>query len=363
MGLRKAGDFADLIGRDFKRLSARYLQLLGAASTLTPGFDEVFYNAWNGFTLQFPLILAAVTPVDDDETFQAKVRMVAGFVDLFVARRMVSFRNFGYNTVQYTMFNLIKEIRDLDLAELAGILGSRVADLEGDFSVVDDYRLHQRNSSHVKYMLARLTAWLEGECGGTATFADLVERNGKDPFEIEHIWANHPEFHPEFDSEQAFADQRNKFGALLLLPRSFNASYGDKPYSEKLPHYFGHNSLARSLHPRCYENNPRFIRLSHRAGTAFPGVPRRLHRAGDTATAAALPGDVRDDLGPGEAGPECSRSSRSAGVLAAALRSLVPATCRSSPRFPWGHSHGFPRGPAADSHGDGGWPHPARRRR
>ena len=50
-------------------------------------------------------------PVDDDETFQAKVRMVAGFIDLFVARRMVSFRNFGYNTVQYTMFNLIKERR------------------------------------------------------------------------------------------------------------------------------------------------------------------------------------------------------------------------------------------------------------
>ena len=72
------------------------------------------------------------------------------FVDLFVARRMVSFRNFGYNTVQYTMFNLIKEIRDLDLAELADTLGSRVADLEGDFSVVDDYRLHQRNSSHVR---------------------------------------------------------------------------------------------------------------------------------------------------------------------------------------------------------------------
>jgi len=122
-------------------------------------------------------------------------------------------------------------------------------------------------------MLARLTAWLEGECGGTATFADLVERNGKDPFEIEHIWANHPEFHPQFDSEQAFADQRNKFGALLLLPRSFNASYGDKPYSEKLPHYFRHNILAQSLHPRCYENNPRFMRLITERKLPFQAYP------------------------------------------------------------------------------------------
>jgi Restriction Enzyme Adenine Methylase Associated/Protein of unknown function (DUF1524) len=246
---------------------------LSAASTLTPGFEEVFYNAWNGFTLQYPLILAAVTPVDDDETFQAKTRMVAGFVDLFVARRMVSFRNFGYNTVQYTMFNLIKDIRELDPAELADTLGARVADLEDDFSAVSSYRLHQRNSSHVKYLLARLTAWLENECGGTTTFSDLVDRGRRDPFEIEHIWANRPELHPEFATEQDFADQRNRFGALLLLPRSFNASYGADSYSDKLPYYFSHNLLARSLHPRCYENNPRFTRLAENEKLLFRPYP------------------------------------------------------------------------------------------
>ena len=192
-------------------------------------------------------------------------------------------------------------------------------------------------------MLARLTAWLEGESGGTATFADFVERNGKDPFEIEHIWANHPEFHPEFDSEQAFADQRNKFGALLLLPRSFNASYGDKPYSENCLTTSGTTFLPGHSIRAVTRTSP-FPKADHRAEAAFPGVPRRPHRAGGTATAAALPGDVRDDLGPGEAGPECSRSSRSAGVLAAALRSLVPATCRRPSRFPRRDSRGFPAG-------------------
>ena len=276
MGLRKAGDFASLVNRDFQRLSARFLQLLSAASTLTPGFEQVFYNAWNGFTLQFPLILAAVTPVDDDETFQIKTYMVAGFIDLLVARRMVSFRNFGYNTVQYTMFNLIKDIRDLDPGELADILGTRVADLEGDFSAVGSYRLHQRNRNHVKYLLARLTAWLEYESGGTTTFADLVDRSSKDPFEIEHIWANHLDQHPEFISEQDFAEQRNRLGGLLLLPRSLNASYGDKPYVEKLPHYFSQNILARSLHPRCYENNPRFLQLSMERHLPFRAFPEDL---------------------------------------------------------------------------------------
>jgi hypothetical protein len=46
-----------------------------------------------------------------------------------------------------------------------------------------------------------------------------------------------------------FAAYRNRIGALLLLPKSFNASYGDLPYQEKLSHYNSPNLLARSLHP------------------------------------------------------------------------------------------------------------------
>ena len=42
------------------------------------------------------------------------------------------------------------------------------------------------------------------------------------------------------------------------MPKSFNASYGDLPYEEKVKHYYSQNLLARSLHPKAYEHNPRF---------------------------------------------------------------------------------------------------------
>jgi uncharacterized protein with ParB-like and HNH nuclease domain len=273
IGLRKAGDFAALVERDFDRLSNRYVELLEASQTLSPGFEEVFYNAWNGFTFQYPLILAAISPADDDETFRLKTRMVAGWTDIFVSRRMVNYRNFGYSTVAYTMFNHMKDIRDLDVAELAQVLGAKVAELEDGFDAVANLGLHQRNGNQVKYLLARMTAWLEAQCGGTLTFADFVSRSRKHPFEIEHIWANHPERHPEFASEQAFSEQRNRFGGLLLLPKDFNASYGDKPYGDKLQHYFGQNVLAKSLHPKCYEHNPTFLRLVDQRSLPFMPIP------------------------------------------------------------------------------------------
>ena len=272
IGLRKSGDFAALVERDFDRLSRRYLQLLEASQTLTPGFEEVFYNAWNGFTFQYPLILAAISPADDDETFRIKTQMVAGWTDIFVARRMVNYRNFGYSTVSYTMFNHVKDIRDLDVSELSQVLGMKVAEMEDGFDAVANLGLHQRNGNQIKYLLARMTAWLEKQCGGTLTFADFVSRDRKHPFEIEHIWANHPERHPEIASEQTFLDQRNKLGGLLLLPKDFNASYRDKPYADKREHYFGQNVLAKSLHPKCYEHNPTFLRLRDEYSLPFSPV-------------------------------------------------------------------------------------------
>ncbi|MBK7760321.1 MAG: DUF1524 domain-containing protein, partial [Deltaproteobacteria bacterium] len=47
-------------------------------------------------------------------------------------------------------------------------------------------------------------------------------------YEVEHIWANRPERHSdEFPQSSDFQDVRNHIGGLLLLPKSFNASYGD----------------------------------------------------------------------------------------------------------------------------------------
>jgi hypothetical protein len=274
IGLQSSSDYQQFFSRDFLRLSSRYLELLEASHKPTPGLESVAYNAYNGVTLQFPLILAAVTPIDDDETFRAKANMVSGFLDLFVARRMVNSRNFGYSTVVYAMFNLAKEIRDLELGELAETLGERTAEMTDTFDALGSFRMHQRNQSHVRYLLARITAWIEKQVGSTLNFADLVKRKAADPFEIEHIWANHLERQPDL-TEAAFVDQRNSFGGLLLLPKSFNASYGDMSYEKKLPHYFGQNTLAKSLNTLAYQNHPKFKAL------IADGLPFQAHQPVD----------------------------------------------------------------------------------
>ena len=80
-----------------------------------------------------------------------------------------------------------------------------------------------------------------------------------EPFEVEHIWANKFERHQaEVKTEDKFRYQRNRFGALLLLQKSHNASYQAATYEEKTGWYRQQNFLAASLHRVTHERNRPF---------------------------------------------------------------------------------------------------------
>jgi hypothetical protein len=166
----------------------------------------------------------------------------------------------------------------MDVDTLAARLGEEVAVISDTFDAVTSFALRPRNRAYVKYLLARMAAWLDAECGTGYTFADYT-RSGKDqqPYEIEHIWADKHAYQPDVPRRQ-FGDLRNRFGALLL-PKDFNASFGDKPYGKKLPLYMGQSLLTRSLHPDCYLNNPNFLRAKERHQLPFRPFPEAFDQA------------------------------------------------------------------------------------
>ena len=95
----------------------------------------------------------------------------------------------------------------------------------------------------------RMTDYLETRSGRPSRYHEYIQRRGKKGYEVEHIWANHPDRHTdEFPHPADFAEYRNRIGGLLLLRRPFNASYGDLPYADKRKYYIKHNLLAQSLH-------------------------------------------------------------------------------------------------------------------
>lgn len=270
IGLTTSQDFADFIMREFKQFSGHYMRVRQAAKHMTSGLEYIFYNAHNNFTLQYPVVLAPLRASDDLETANRKIRLVAGYLDIFIARRAVNFRTLEYSSIVYTMFNLMKEIRGLDVPELVVKLKEKVAAIEEQFSGMPYFRMNLWSKRYIQHILARITAHIE-ECSNMEPkFQDYVSRTLKKPYEIEHIWADHYERHTdEFASKEDFAFYRNRIGNLLLLPGDINKSINDSPYEKKLPVYSQQNVLARSLDAQCYQNNPGFLAYTHSHNLPF----------------------------------------------------------------------------------------------
>ena len=275
LGLEKSSDFVRFIDRDFAFYGYWYEQLRRAADHLTPGLECVYFNAEHNFTLQYPVLLSPLGVDDDNQTIRRKLRVTAAFLDILIHRRIWNWRAIDYSTMQYAMFLVMRDIRGLAAEDLAQLLRQRLDAETETFQSNESFRLHGMNGRQIHRLLARMTDFVETQSELPSHYVDYARRGGKDGFEIEHIWADHPERHEdEFAHPSEFAEYRNRIGDLLLLPKSFNAAYGDLPYEDKLVHYDSQNLLARSLGELAYERNPGFRRFRERTGLPFTAHAR-----------------------------------------------------------------------------------------
>ena len=264
--------FVRLVSRDLNFYARRTYEIRQAARALTPGWESIRYNEDRGFTLQTQALLAALTPGDDPAETRRKVALVADYLDIWLARRVWNFRTISYSSVKYTLFILTKELRGRDTASLSEYLREQLDEQPESFARQPRFRLHNQNYRQVRHILARLTHWVETQCGLPSSFEDLTSQGRARPFEIEHIWADqYDRFKDWFAHPSDFETERNRLGGLLLLQRGVNQSLGDATYEAKRNAYLSNseNLLARSLHSLAYQNQPGFASLLDRTGLPF----------------------------------------------------------------------------------------------
>ncbi len=125
IGLATPSSFLGFVRQDFERYSRHYLDARRWADELTEPYEAVFFNARNNFTLQYTLMLAPVRTEDPADVAAEKMRLVATFIDIYVARRVVNYRTLGRSAIEYTMFGLMKDLREPETPEeLASFLSA-----------------------------------------------------------------------------------------------------------------------------------------------------------------------------------------------------------------------------------------------
>ncbi len=260
--LKTSDDFYNFFKNDFQFFVNNYIKILNSKNKYNPEIPHLNYvNYWGiADSLQDALLLSSINYEDDEKDVNKKLDFVARFIETFTVRRSVNYKKFGQTAIKYTMFNVIKLIRNNDLKLLGQNLINEIDNnIEQEWDEIINFRLHGQNRKFVKHLLSRISSYLDIVVGKHNTYVSYHHPEERQ-FEIEHIWGNKfKEHRDEFEQEQDFQEWRNSIGALILLPNGTNQSFTSDKYEDKIKHYLKENTYAQTLHSSYYEKNPNFL--------------------------------------------------------------------------------------------------------
>lgn len=251
LNLNCSSNFIDFISR-IRYFASVYNKINSIiASRNTREYLYLIVNSDYNFTLQPALIIASINYGDNDQLVDKKIKLVTKYLTKILSWRVWNHWLISQSSLEAPIYDLCKKIRNRTYDEIVHILNS---DPISSPSLDSFPILNRQNGPKIKVLLSLIT---EIVAIGSGTPDYML--NKKDSIEIEHIWSDHYYlYEDECNDENEFNNVRNSIGDLLVLPKSFNASYGDNSYEDKVKHYYGQNILAQSLYTKKYQNNPGF---------------------------------------------------------------------------------------------------------
>lgn len=261
MRLIKAKDFKELVMTEMTRVTGLYLRLKEYGTTLTPDYEEVFYNANRDLTYQMMLVLSAVRNDDSEDAVKKKIRMTAKFVDDFASIRIFNFKKVNWNTNKYLLFRIMCDVRNQDCRTVGMIYVRALRKMDVNLDGITRFGLNRFSGRYMLHLLARFTSHVNVLMGNPSHFGEYIDRKRQgNTYDIEHILSDkYEDYMNEFPDYDEFQQSRQYIGNLILLTRDKNRSYQAMKYSEKVQNYAKDNILAQALNPAAYRNNPQFL--------------------------------------------------------------------------------------------------------
>ena len=261
LGLLKSSDYVAFIDRIiyFAGIYQKIYKMIQARDTIKNLYLVV--NSDYNYTMQPAVIMAAVQYGDSEEIVDEKIKIVSRYLTKVLTYRVWNHIQISQSALESLSYELCKAIRGMDNEQLKKHLDTDPMKAPALEKIPI---LNQQNRWRFTVMLSLIT--------------EIVAANSNQPdymlnhsnIEVEHVWANHYEDHAdEFQDKADFGNTRDTIGDLLVLPKSFNASYNDAPYEVKIEQYYSQNILAQTLNAKKYTNNPGFVEYMKRTGLPF----------------------------------------------------------------------------------------------
>lgn len=264
LAISTSDDYIRFARDDIPKFAEFYAFIKSAEENLRPGYECIYFNAARKYSFQSMVLLASARVGDNTTDWHKKIGLVAKFIDLILTSRTIEGKENNYDNLKEISFALAKNIRDKDYATLLAYVRTEWPKYSSVLPNLPSLKYAKSDRSDILYLLARIACYLEDSFALTnrVGFVTYWQRDrGMKTFDIEHLFKEPfdttalPTSHGFTDAKD-YAESRNLFGALILLPRSRNRSLQDKAYRDKIQAYATENVLAQTLCDAFYQNNP-----------------------------------------------------------------------------------------------------------
>lgn len=213
--LKESNDFYFFIVSDFNFYSELYIKLFEYKQRPIEGFEAIYVNNFYPIadSLYYPLILSSISKIDDEGTLFLKINLINKFVDIYTNYRVFNSKSITQSSIRYYIYELIKEIRNLDSIELRNVLHQRLKEM---FDKDDGRSIpHVMNNwGYYHYFFARILHHLKVY---DEDFADLLRSRKQSSLVLVRIF-DEKDFE-EQDNSQYSQILANALGNFCLIRR------------------------------------------------------------------------------------------------------------------------------------------------
>lgn len=155
--LKRSDDYYFFIQSDFKFYSDLFIKIYSLKNHFNPLYDRIYIANFYPLadSLFYPLMLSPISKIDDESTIESKMLIVGDFIDTYITSRTISNKSITQSTIRYPMYELTKDIRDLDEESLKKRLVHELDKTSSDSGILPPQ--HEMNNwGYYHYFFARI---------------------------------------------------------------------------------------------------------------------------------------------------------------------------------------------------------------
>lgn len=252
IGLKNSDAFYYFIKSDFKFYSRVYFKIIDGIQNKNKNLEHLYLSSnWSIATsLSYPLLMAPIEILDDENTIDEKLSIVSKFLDIYSTLRTFDNKLITQSAIRYSIYLLVRKIRNKDISELTEILIDELTEYDEVLLRISKFDANKASQKFLRYVFARLIYYTEKQLNGKEIiFHDLSSTRKKNRYNLAQLVlsGNLDKYLNQFESESEYNSTVNQIGNLVYVPNPIKSVLDSISSEDKLLHLQNQCALTDSI--------------------------------------------------------------------------------------------------------------------